>query len=606
MQNSTFNGPTDWRAFLFCLVMAFLLLANTLFEDNLLLSYGFDRKVLAFNLAAVVCVLTMIILLALHTFTPGLPERWILFFTAYIVFNYYYQVGRFDNFLSSIVLTAFLFTLGRTMLVVYFRQGIFALAASFSILTIGIIENAIGVLQLFGRFVKHGQHISGTFHNSGIYAIYTTSILLFAVGIYSAEDSIRNLSGRVLKALSLICILSAIVIVPSTNSRTSWLAITGGLTALFFIRNKGKIYIPEQLKRVLFPSVFLAGIALLVTLYYFKKDSADGRLVIWKTSFLAIQDNPLTGFGFGQMPGKFSRYQANYFQSNPEAAFRFSDTTHYIFNDALQLTVENGLIGLVLGLGMMLVVMRNIFKSAFFESYRLGAIAGMTGLLIAATTSYPFQMISPGFLFFFFAMLALPAGSYNSREVGTRLGSSFFLMFVFVLTSFLGFYQYKIWKCKQQILTAKRCISAEDFDCAVAYYEKALKILPGELSVLPGYGLAFLKLGKYQESIVVMEQASRHMSDYFLFCNLGIAYTRIGSYGKAADRFRSAIEMMPNRMYPRFLLANMLRESGNLPEAEKVALEIVGMPVKIESSATRSMREDMKIFLKSLGIENDI
>lgn len=89
-------------------------------------------------------------------------------------------------------------------------------------------------------------------------------------------------------------------------------------------------------------------ITFLFGIYQFKKESADGRLLIWKVSTHIIKDNPLFGVGFDRFKTHYMDAQATYFIENKDASeVMRADNNYYAFNELAQLTVENGIIGLV-------------------------------------------------------------------------------------------------------------------------------------------------------------------------------------------------------------------------------------------------------------------
>lgn len=62
-----------------------------------------------------------------------------------------------------------------------------------------------------------------------------------------------------------------------------------------------------------------------------------------------IHDKPLTGFGKGGFAANYLYYQADYMKSfaSPEER-RLAGSTHLAFNESLRITVEYGLIGLII------------------------------------------------------------------------------------------------------------------------------------------------------------------------------------------------------------------------------------------------------------------
>ena len=54
-----------------------------------------------------------------------------------------------------------------------------------------------------------------------------------------------------------------------------------------------------------------------------KKDSADGRLLVWICSMNMIKDNLLLGWGIGGFEAHYMDYQASYFERNPNSIMHF-------------------------------------------------------------------------------------------------------------------------------------------------------------------------------------------------------------------------------------------------------------------------------------------
>lgn len=92
-------------------------------------------------------------------------------------------------------------------------------------------------------------------------------------------------------------------------------------------------------------------IAILVGLYFVKKDSADGRILIWQCSAHMFADKPLLGYGIGGFQREYMLYQAEYFRNHPGSSFiMLADIVKHPFNEYLLFLVEKGLMGgLILG-----------------------------------------------------------------------------------------------------------------------------------------------------------------------------------------------------------------------------------------------------------------
>ena len=57
----------------------------------------------------------------------------------------------------------------------------------------------------------------------------------------------------------------------------------------------------------------ILAISLLAGVYLMKKDSADGRRVIWSVGMEAVKERPLFGSGFGRFAAVYGDAQVAYF-----------------------------------------------------------------------------------------------------------------------------------------------------------------------------------------------------------------------------------------------------------------------------------------------------
>lgn len=89
---------------------------------------------------------------------------------------------------------------------------------------------------------------------------------------------------------------------------------------------------------------------LAVPLYNLKKDSAAGRLFIWRVSSELINEAPLTGKGADSFPAPdICWLQASYFKENPNSEHTNRATSNiHAFNEPLRICCEYGIIGLLI------------------------------------------------------------------------------------------------------------------------------------------------------------------------------------------------------------------------------------------------------------------
>ena len=85
-----------------------------------------------------------------------------------------------------------------------------------------------------------------------------------------------------------------------------------------------------------------------VRMYQMKRDSADGRLLVWKVSASMIAEHPM-GCGYGLFPKHYNLRQAEYFheEHGTETERRNASFVYMAYNDFLEHGVEGGVIGML-------------------------------------------------------------------------------------------------------------------------------------------------------------------------------------------------------------------------------------------------------------------
>ncbi|TCO07329.1 tetratricopeptide repeat protein [Natronoflexus pectinivorans] len=85
---------------------------------------------------------------------------------------------------------------------------------------------------------------------------------------------------------------------------------------------------------------------------------------------------------------------------------------------------------------------------------------------------------------------------------------------------------------------------------------------------------------------------------------LGDNHKALGNYPEAEAAYTKSANMIPSLLLPKYLLAKLYLESGQHHKAKKTAEEILNSPVKVESSATREIMNEMKNLVTQSVTEN--
>lgn len=236
-------------------------------------------------------------------------------------------------------------------------EAAFLLAAFLHIVfTIG---QWLGIVESANKFFR----VTGCDENPTVAALLLTG----CVPMMSAR--IRNCSHRWLWLIFLLSTLWCIVLLRCRAAYVG-LAVEACVWLVMHFRSR-----KHMLRHHLFYTC-VAAVALLILivtgglkLYEMKKDSADGRLLIWKLSARMIAEKPM-GYGYGMFEKNYNLRQADYFADGDytETEKRNADFVLMPYNDFLEQGIEGGLPGLLFLLIFYVIMIRQAVRTEERES----------------------------------------------------------------------------------------------------------------------------------------------------------------------------------------------------------------------------------------------
>ena len=255
----------------------------------------------------------------------------------------------------------------------------------------GGIEAVSGMRQLHG--FEGSNHslfkLTGDFYNPGPYSGYLAIVLPVCLWMILRQTKIY------LHYLGWIGLLAIIVVLPAGMSRTAWIAAAISCGWVYWVQRIGwektKRYMNGNRTLAIVSSILiLISIAgSLAGIYLLKKDSANGRLLLWKVMGQAIREQPWTGTGTGGFPAAYAEAQAEYFTSGKasETEMLVAGCPEYGFNEFLQIGLEQGLVGL-----MVFVLLLSYSLLRGMKNRQAGAAGGILALMVFSLASYPLQL----------------------------------------------------------------------------------------------------------------------------------------------------------------------------------------------------------------------
>lgn len=481
----------------------------------------------------------------------------------------------------------------------------------FLILVAGIVELCIGFGQWYVNILA-GQplyRIDGSFENPGPYGGFLAIILPFALYVIINSKIIFFGKRKYLPILKLTLQLLAwsnfigiLIMLPLTVSRSAWLAaLVGCICVIRPLKVKKWLgsFHPNFRFFLLLIFTFITLFGGIIT-YKMKVNSADGRLLIWKISLLSSTDHWLTGNGWGTFPYIYGKAQAHYFSEKVRSEYEQSiaGSPEYCFNEYIQITLEQGIIGLLLFGGITYIAFRNLHKSAIQEA--LAFKGALCSILIFAFFSYPFRVCHLCLLIIFIFMVAIcwPI-SKSLRTRCYKVCMNLILLCILVTTCYrfeiIGHQTTKqarkVWQKLQP------CFYRGEFNDIVNNYTLLYPYLSHDKVFLFEYGQCLSQTGAYQKSNHILEFGTKLSNDPIFYNIMGKNYQAMGQYGKAEFMFKQAIARIPHKLYPHYLLMNLYIETGQLTKAKETALYITNKNVKVISDFSDSIKNRAKQIL---------
>jgi tetratricopeptide (TPR) repeat protein len=336
-------------------------------------------------------------------------------------------------------------------------------------------------------------------------------------------------------------------------------------------------------------------------MYQFKKDSADGRILTWKIALQTAVHHPW-GVGIGNFPGSYGQEQISYFSAGQgtEQEQHVAGNPEYGFNEYLQIAVEQGGVSFVL---FMVIMGYSIYMG--IRRRLIAATASLMAMLIAATASYPLNVL-PFLIVMAFLLAWIHSGKSERKQVdesGNKC-SRFRIckfpysqiplgIFLFIVAGCL-YNRYPTYQAYKRWGWSKALYHAGAYENGVEAYAPLYPQLADRLDFLFEYAQCLSGSGRHKESNEVLKKAMKISCDPMLFNVMGKNHQSMKQYVDAEQCFRKAAYVVPNRIYPWYLLANLYAETNDKAKAQEMARIVLAREPKVQSTAVREMRIRMK------------
>ena len=328
------------------------------------------------------------------------------------------------------------------------------------------------------------------------------------------------------------------------------------------------------------------------------------RIHIWQNTLRMAQENLLGGVGVGNFGVFYPRYARS---AVVDPVFDEDGQWQRAHNDYVQTFAELGVVGLFF-LGWLLFALIKTSAALLNQPRRelryllMGVIVALSGLSVSAFFSFPFQMVTPTFVFAIYLGIL---GGHSSRQsmedeksgsprravtvlpswVAT-FGVTATVLFLLILLPF----QYNRLRADWHFRKSEDAGLQGNWAAVISQANEGYQYYPHRKEFLFRIGKAYFETGELDAGI---EATKEFLEAYPYFANahhnIGMAYALKGDEKAAFRHFDTAFEIIPTYAKSHFAVAQLYELRSNLDEA----LEHYRSAVKGDSSNSQ--------FLVALG-----
>lgn len=444
---------------------------------------------------------------------------------------------------------------------------------------LGFTEAIWGLLQYLSILSSYSVHtVTGTFDNPAGFASCLCCCLPFVCVWVTHSNRYVRYVGWMMGAFMAV----AVCLSGSRSGMVSMVAVC----MLWF----GGRLVGKGLWRYLL-SVILAGL-FVIGCYWMKKDSADGRLLIWRCGWEMVKDAPLLGHGIGSFEAKYMDYQAGYFEKHGmrHRYAMLADNVKQPFNEYLGVLLNFGLVGLLVLAGLIADLVY-CYKKYPADEKKM-AVSALVVIGVFSCFSYPFTYP----LTWIVTLLCIVR--IAKEPLAELFAAACVRRVVCILVLVGSLVGICVWTTR---LRAELNWNRASHLAFMGKYEEALpkyQMLERSLSDNPyflyNYAAVLTENKQYRKALEVALECRHYWADYDLELLLGDIYKEKKDYKQVEEYYTSASCMCPCRFLPLYQLYELYKNTGNTEKASILAKELLEKPAKVNSALIRKIRYMVK------------
>lgn len=455
-----------------------------------------------------------------------------------------------------------------------------------TIFVAGILESTYALLQFFKILpsYNHFYAYTGSFENPAIFAMLLS--VCVPIAVYYARQFTKS------RILWWIAAAGMLIFIGFSESRTGIMAAIISSTIVLLSSSDSlhrKIFNRSTLM-ILIPFATI----LLILLYRFKADSANGRLLMWRVSMDMIKEQPFLGYGPDGFTAHYMEHQAKYLTANSNSPFiLLADNVNNPFNEYLLVLVNYGILGFFLLLFLLVILLYRL--NLLHIPHRPLLISLTIALMIWSFFSYPYSIPFTWVITYMIVIVTIYPILRNHY-----VSANIAIITSCLIGLFIAVYNYfpeREWK-----IISQRSIQGET-EVLLPDYNRLYGRLYNNWKFLYNYGAELHYIKHYNESLAILEECKIKLNDYDVQMLIGDCLQNIGDTIKAIEHYRNASNMVPSKFLPHYYIMNLYLNKCDTVKAISTANVILEKDIKVIHSKTvqRIIREAQELIDQSIN-----
>ena len=420
--------------------------------------------------------------------------------------------------------------------------------------------------------------ITGSFENpAGFVAVLC---LLFPYPLFLCFQ--KSFSKRLRLSFMFSCFITFLTIVLS-ESRSGTLSVFSTVIVMSVIESKVVNYLKSHRKFLV--SLFIVFIISIYGLYILKKDSADGRILIWNICWDIFCERPFIGHGIYGFQTVYMDYQAAYFVKHPNSSYMMlADNVIHPFNEWIKIAVNFGIIGLLMITVFVFLLCRNLLQ--FRGRFASIGLSILVSVIILGTFSYPFHYALVCFLTSLVIVFSFSLSSYMKVVSSSpfRILLSSFLCVVLIVVLRMMLLDIKWAEIYRHSLDGQS-------EKMLSHYASMMPEMKYNPLFLYNYSVELNYSNRYKESQEIAKRCKALYNDYDVQLLIADNYANMVMLFQALSTYRHASNMIPCRLVPLEAMMSLYLNLSDTVHATQIAQEILSKQIKVPSEEVIAIRD---------------